>query len=110
MTSSEWHGSRGAVMPRHAGFMIGSVLVAALLFTAALSFVWTPHSAIDIDVPAKLQAPSSTHWLGTDSLGRDIASLLIVGTQNSIAVGVIAVGIGMGLMRRCVRCEGAASA
>ena len=81
---------------RHASFVAGGVLVALLLATAALSFVWTPHSALEIDVPAKLQGPSASHWLGTDSLGRDIVSLLIVGSQNSIAVGLIAVGIGMG--------------
>ncbi|HEY0855924.1 MAG TPA: ABC transporter permease [Albitalea sp.] len=82
---------------RHTSFVIGSVLVGWLLFTAALSLVWTPHPAGEIDVPSKLQGPSATHWLGTDSLGRDIASQLIVGSQNSIAVGLIAVGIGMGV-------------
>ena len=82
---------------RHTSFLIGSVLVAWLLFTAALSLVWTPHPAAEIDVPSKLQGPSATHWLGTDSLGRDIVSQLIVGSQNSIAVGLIAVGIGMGI-------------
>ena len=81
---------------RHASFAIGGVLVALLIFTAALSVIWTPHSAVEIDVPNKLQGPSAAHWLGTDSLGRDIVSLLIVGSQNSIAVGLIAVGIGMG--------------
>jgi len=81
---------------RHASFVIGGVLVALLLVTAALSVFWTPHSPVDIDVPNKLQGPSVIHWLGTDSLGRDIVSLLIVGSQNSIAVGLIAVGIGMG--------------
>jgi peptide/nickel transport system permease protein len=82
---------------RHASFVIGAVLVALLLLTAALSFVWTPHPAAEIDVASKLQGPSWSHWLGTDSLGRDIVSQLIVGSQNSIAVGLIAVGIGMGL-------------
>ena len=80
---------------RHASFVVGGVLVALLLLTAALSFVWTPHSATELDIPNKLQGPSASHWLGTDSLGRDIVSLLIVGSQNSIAVGVIAVGIGI---------------
>jgi peptide/nickel transport system permease protein len=80
---------------RHASFVIGAALVTLLLFTAALSFVWTPHVASDIDVASKLQGPSWSHWLGTDSLGRDIVSQLIVGSQNSIAVGLIAVGIGM---------------
>ena len=81
---------------RHASFMIGGVLVALLVATAVLSVFWTPHSPYDIDVPHKLEGPTAAHWLGTDSLGRDIVSLLIVGSQNSIAVGVIAVGIGMG--------------
>ncbi len=80
---------------RHKSFVAGGVLVAALIVLALLSFVWTPHSAIEIDVPNKLLPPSATHWLGTDSLGRDIVSLLIVGARASIAVGLIAVGIGI---------------
>jgi peptide/nickel transport system permease protein len=81
---------------RHASFMVGGVLVALLIAAAVLSFIWTPHSPTEIDVPHRLLAPSSVYWLGTDSLGRDIVSMLIVGSQNSIAVGLIAVGIGMG--------------
>ena len=81
---------------RHGSFALGGVLVALLVLTAVLSFVWTPWSPYELDIPSKLQPPSSHHWLGTDSLGRDIVSLLIVGSQNSIAVGLIAVGIGMG--------------
>ncbi|WP_341888959.1 ABC transporter permease [Variovorax sp. YR752] len=80
---------------RHPSFVAGGVLVALLIGLALLSFVWTPHSATEIDVPNKLQPPSATHWLGTDSLGRDIVSLLIVGARASIAVGLIAVGIGI---------------
>ena len=82
---------------RHRSFVVGGLLVAWLIATAALSFVWTPYPAAELDIPHKLQAPSAAHWLGTDSLGRDIVSLLIVGARNSIAVGVIAVGIGIGL-------------
>ena len=81
---------------RHKSFVIGGVLVALLIATALLSFVWTPYPAAEIDIPNKLQLPSVAHWLGTDSLGRDIVSLLIVGARTSIAVGVIAVGIGIG--------------
>lgn len=80
---------------KHGSFVAGAVLVALLLGLALLSFVWTPHPAAEIDVAAKLRPPSATHWLGTDSLGRDIASLLIVGARASIAAGLIAVGIGM---------------
>ena len=80
---------------RHKSFVLGGLLVALLIATALLSFVWTPYSATDLDIPNKLKPPSAAHWLGTDSLGRDIVSLLIVGSRNSIAVGLIAVGIGI---------------
>ena len=81
---------------RHKSFFIGGILVAMLILTAIGSFVWTPYPAAELDIPNKLRLPSAAHWLGTDSLGRDIVSLLIVGARNSIAVGVIAVGIGVG--------------
>jgi peptide/nickel transport system permease protein len=80
---------------RHPSFAAGGVLVALLLAAAALSLVWSPYPPAEIDVPNKFAPPSAQHWLGTDSLGRDIASQLLVGAQNSIAVGVIAVGIGL---------------
>ena len=80
---------------RHASFAIGALLVGLVAGIALLSFVWTPHSPTELDIPHKLQPPSWSHWLGTDSLGRDIVSLLIVGSRVSIAVGLIAVGIGI---------------
>ena len=80
---------------RHGSFAIGGVLTAVLLALAALSLLWAPYPPADIDIPNKLATPSAAHWLGTDSLGRDIASQLLVGAQNSIVVGVVAVGIGL---------------
>ncbi|MFO1270514.1 MAG: ABC transporter permease [Rubrivivax sp.] len=82
---------------RHPSFVLGAALTALMVAAAALSLVWTPHPPAEIDIPMKLKGPSAAHWLGTDSLGRDIASQLLVGAQNSIAVGVIAVGIGLAL-------------
>ena len=82
---------------RHKSFVVGGVLTLLLAAAALLSLVWTPYPYAEIDIPKKLQAPSAQHWLGTDSLGRDIVSQLLVGSQNSIVVGVIAVGIGLGV-------------
>jgi peptide/nickel transport system permease protein len=75
--------------------VLGGGLVLLVLGAALLSLVWTPWSAYDIDVAAKLKPPSSAHWLGTDVFGRDIVSLLLVGARATIAVGIIAVGIGL---------------
>jgi peptide/nickel transport system permease protein len=80
---------------RHRSFMIGAVLTLLLVLAAALSLVWTPWSPYEMDMPSKLQPPSLSHWLGTDTFGRDVASLLLVGARASILVGVIAVGIGL---------------
>nr|WP_249159128.1 ABC transporter permease [Bradyrhizobium tropiciagri] len=80
---------------RHRSFVLGAVLSLLVLGAALLSLVWTPWSAYDIDVASKLRPPSAAHWLGTDVLGRDIVSLLLVGARATIMVGVIAVSIGL---------------
>jgi peptide/nickel transport system permease protein len=41
----------------------------------------------------RLKGPSGEHWLGTDDRGRDVLSRMIWGTQISISIGFIAVGI-----------------
>jgi peptide/nickel transport system permease protein len=82
---------------KHPSFVVGAAIVLLLVISAAVSLFWSPYPVGDIDIPNKLAGPSAQHWFGTDSLGRDIASLLLVGSQNSLLVGFIAVGIGLGL-------------
>lgn len=84
---------RGAL--RHPSLAIGLALTLLVALTAALSFAWTPYSPYEIDLAQRLRGPDATHWLGTDAYGRDVFSLLMVGARASIAVGVIAVGIGL---------------
>jgi peptide/nickel transport system permease protein len=96
---------------RHKSFAVGFTLTALLVLAAALSLVWTPWPWAEIDIPQKLKPPTAAHWLGTDQLGRDILSLLLVGAQNSIVVGLIAVGIGLvaGVALGCVAAASRAS-
>ena len=79
----------------HRSFVAGGVLTMLMISAALLSLVWTPWPAYEIDMAHKLNPPSALHWLGTDTLGRDIVSLLLVGARSSIMVGIIAVGIGL---------------
>ena len=82
---------------RHRAFVIGGTLTALLIAIALVSLIWTPSPNLDPDLPARLQPPSAAYWLGTDQLGRDMMSMLMVGAQTSIVVGVIAVTIGMSI-------------
>jgi peptide/nickel transport system permease protein len=84
-----------------AGLTIGAALTAVVVVVALVSLVWTPQSATAIDVAHKLASPSSAHFLGTDYFGRDVASMLMVGAQNSIMVGLVAVSIGVGIGVAC---------
>ncbi len=80
---------------RYRNFVIGGALTALVILTALVSLVWTPHSATVLAVREKLQTPSWEHWLGTDHFGRDVFSMIMVGAQNSLVVGIVAVGIGV---------------
>ena len=76
---------------------LGCLLSSLVVLAALVSFIWTPFDHTAMDIPAKLQQPNGTHWLGTDHFGRDIFSMIMVGARTSIAVALVAVGIGMGL-------------
>ena len=68
----------------HRSFVIGGVLTLMLLLAAALSLVWTPWSPYEMNMDMRLQTSSSTHWLGTDPFGRDVASLLLVDRKSVV--------------------------
>ena len=72
----------------------GGLLVSIITVAAFISFFWTPFDVADLDIRNKMQTSSAAHWFGTDHLGRDILSMLMVGARTSIAVALLAVGIG----------------
>ena len=79
---------------RRLSLIIGGVLVGLVLAAALLSLVWTPHDPASIDVSKRFLPPSADYWLGTDQLGRDLLSLLMVGAQSSALVAFVSVGLG----------------
>ena len=74
---------------------LGGFITLCLFATAILSYFWTPHSVARMNMRARLQAPSLEHLLGTDHFGRDILSLLMIGSQSALKIGIVAVAIGL---------------
>ena len=77
--------------------LIGAAVTLLLIGLAVLSLIWTPYVPTAMNILRKLQGPSALHWLGTDALGRDVLSMLMVGARNSLSVALIAVAVGMGI-------------
>ncbi|MEP0521596.1 MAG: ABC transporter permease [Hyphomicrobiales bacterium] len=75
--------------------IIGFVLTMLFVGVALVSYIWTPFDVETLNIPNKLKTPTLTHWFGTDHFGRDIFSMIMVGARTSIAVALIAVGIGI---------------
>jgi len=74
------------------------ITVVCLLALAALTAPWiAPYDPIEQHPGSELLAPNGAFWLGTDNLGRDLLSRIIYGSQSSLLIGVVAVGLGAGL-------------
>ncbi|MBB5789929.1 ABC transporter permease [Jiangella mangrovi] len=72
-----------------------AAVLVALVVTAFLGEVIAPYDATETDVSNRLQGPSGDHWFGTDELGRDVLSRVILGAEVSLRVGAVAVGISL---------------
>jgi peptide/nickel transport system permease protein len=72
-----------------AGLVIFNLIV-VMAITAPLIAPYPPNT---LNPAESLQAPSASHWLGTDSFGRDTLSRIIWGARISVQVGFVAVTI-----------------
>lgn len=72
---------------------VGLFLVAGVVAMAAVSFVWTPFDPTAVRSAEPLLPPGWPHVLGTNHMGIDTFSRLLVGARSALYVGVIAVGI-----------------
>ena len=90
--ASRWRRGRGTVEPFLAESRLnvaGVAIVALILLLAVFGPAIAPQNPDQINLLAVLQPPSVQHWFGTDNLGRDLFSRVLVGTRISVEVGVI---------------------
>jgi ABC-type dipeptide/oligopeptide/nickel transport system permease subunit len=80
---------RGVVM-----VAIGAVMLAVLLAIVIAGPAIAPYSPARTSADS-LAGPSATHWLGTDSIGRDLLSRLIVGGRGTLLITFVAVGLAL---------------
>lgn len=84
--------SRAARWRRRYGMAaLGGAIISAWIAVALAAPLLAPYAPEAVEVQNRLQPPSAAHWLGTDALGRDVASRLIWGARISLAAGFIVV-------------------
>ena len=86
---------------RHAGYVLGENPVTAAAFAlftflvlcAVLGPTLVPYDPLASDTARALSPPSAAHWFGTDQLGRDIFSRIVVATRLDLGIAVTAVAL-----------------
>ena len=80
------------------------VLLVALVLLCCVGPYFSPYGPNDQDLELRATSPSLAHWLGTDPLGRDLATRILHGGRISMLVGLLAtavasiIGVGYGLI------------
>jgi peptide/nickel transport system permease protein len=75
--------------------LVGGFLIAIFLVAAAIAPLLVPNGALAGVLADRLQLPSPEHLMGTDALGRDEFSRIVVGSRVSLLAAVASVGIGV---------------
>ena len=95
---------------RNRGALIGLAIIVAVALVAIFADLIAPHApnltnnAAFLKPPVWQEGGSTTYWLGTDAIGRDMLSRLIYGARLSLAIGVVVVtiaivaGVALGLV------------
>lgn len=84
---------------RNRASVFGLLVVVIMLLLAALAPVICQYDPLALDVANRLKGLSSTHWFGTDSMGRDVFARVLYGARISLLVGfsagITAGGLGL---------------
>jgi peptide/nickel transport system permease protein len=72
----------------------GALIVIIMILAAALASIAAPFDPLVTDYAAMLQAPSSVHWFGTDSYGRDVLTRILYGARTALWIGFASAFLG----------------
>jgi peptide/nickel transport system permease protein len=76
----------------HATLILGLCFTGAIAVLALVSLFWLPFDPSDIS-GGRLEGPSAEHLLGTDKLGRDLFTQLMIGARIALVVGTASVAL-----------------
>ena len=79
---------------RRPGFIIGVLILLFWIVCALFGASFAPHNALAQQLLATNQSPSAAHWFGTDQLGRDVFSRVLVGARSILIVAPLATLLG----------------
>jgi peptide/nickel transport system permease protein len=77
--------------------MVGLVILALLVLVAIFGPALAPYGENEQDIANRFAGLSWDHWFGTDDLGRDVFSRVLIAARGSLQVGAISVGIALTL-------------
>jgi peptide/nickel transport system permease protein len=75
----------------------GLIILALLILVAIFAHFIAPYEINGVDIANRLVGPSWSHLFGTDELGRDVFSRVVIASRVSLEVGAISVGIALGV-------------
>jgi len=91
--TSGWLGHAVYIMRENPVTLLAFVMFAFFIACAIFGPALVPYDPLASDTSVALQPPSSAHWFGTDALGRDVFSRVIVATRLDLTISVAAVAI-----------------
>ncbi len=77
--------------------LLGLILVGLVVFAAVFADWLAPYGPNTLDVPSRLQDPSLAHLLGTDQLGRDVFSRVLMGGRIALTVALVCISTSLGI-------------
>jgi peptide/nickel transport system permease protein len=89
-----WRETLG-LLARNRTALTAALVLLAIVVVAVFDETFAPQGANEQDIDNRLEAPSWSHPFGTDDLGRDILSRVILGASVSLKVGFLSVGLAM---------------